>query len=219
MRRTVVLLAAFVGLGLWVGNARLGAEEKKPGKPEPPSPKQPGGGEHKDAHGEKETHEEWVPVPVGPEHKRLHDFVGTWKIEHKMWHMPDSEPFLSTGTFVATLTLDGLAVISEMQTTGPEGTFKGHGLTTWIVAQKKYQGAWLDVYSYNGILLSFGTYDEAAKTWNWQFERTGPGGEKMPPLKSITKVESKDRMSEDVFTIDTDGKEWKTMAMTYTRIK
>jgi hypothetical protein len=218
MKNIWVVLVALVCVSLWVGNASLSAQEKKPDKPAGPGEKQPQPAEPKPGSGEHKEPEEMGPVPVGPEHRRLQDFAGTWKVEHKMWHAPDSPPVLGTGTTVNTVILDGLALANQMEVTSPEGTFKGHGFVTWNVVKQKYQGAWLDVYSYNGIDVSYGTYDEANKTWRWQFEVMGPSGQMMT-MKSVTKVLDNDHMSEEMTTAGPDGKEFKMMEMTYTRTK
>lgn len=207
MKKTVVVLAAVLSLGFGVAAARSGEGEHKPH-----------GQKDKHAHSKHEGHEHMGSVQVGPEHKHLHQFVGTWKVEHKMWFTPDSEPALSTGTEVTTLILDGRAVASQFESTSQGGTFKGYGLTTWNVTKQKYQGCWVDIFSRNGIELSWGTYDEAGKTWTWQMKMMGCDG-KMQPMRGVGKMLGKDHQSMVFYITGPDGKEFKTMEFEYTRIK
>lgn len=191
MRRAVIVLAVVLGVGLWVGLARSG---------------------------EHEGHAHMGPVPMGPEHKRLQEFVGTWNIEHKGWHEPGAEPVVSQGTEVVKPILDNRGIAFEVESKGPEGPFKGFGFMTWNMGEQKYQSVWLDIFSYHGPTTSWGTFDEGTKTWNFEMEFTGPDGGKMP-ARSVCESPSRNEKMMTYYVIGEDGEETKMMEIRYTRAK
>ncbi len=215
MKRTIVMLAAFVSLGLWICAAQSGAQEHEhEGHDESHKAEH----EHDHAHVGQDKPGDMGPIPIGPELKRLEQFVGTWKVEHKMWHTPDAEPQLSHGTEVYKLILDGRALVSEFESAGPEGTFKGHGLTIWNVVKQKYQGVWMDIYSYNGPQISWATCDDEGKNWTWKSQMMGFDG-KMMSMRGTQKILDKDHQHMEFYATGPDGKEFKMMEFKYTRMK
>jgi len=207
MKRTLVGLAVAVSLGLWVASARSGDEEHE----------HEGHEGHAHKHGDHEAGEH-MPVPLSPEHKRLREFVGTWKVEHKMRHAPDSEPVVSHGTEVVKPVLDGRGLSVAYESTGPEGPYKGVGLMTWNMGKQKYQSVWLSIYSYFGPDMSWGTYDEESRTWEWEMAMTGPDGKKIP-ARGVSTSPSKNTKIFTFYTSDEDGEEFEMMEFTYTRAK
>jgi hypothetical protein len=201
MKRVVSVLVACVALGLWIAAAESGDHEHKHGEH----------GHKHGAHGhEHGEHSDMKPVPISPEHRRLHALVGHWNIEHRAWHEPGGEPVVSRGTEVVTAILDGRALLSEVETRGPAGVFNGHGMTTWNMAKQKYQYAWLDLYSYNGIDSGWGTYDAETDTYTWRMETTSPDGH-TTPMRGVHKIVSDDEHVASYFMRDESGGEFKMM--------
>ena len=112
----------------------------------------------------------------------------------------------------------GLCLISDFKgELAPGQAFHGHGTSSWDPAKKKYVGSWTDSMS-NGIAMSEGTYDSAAKTMTGYMEGPDASG-KMARMKSV--VQYKDANSR-VFTMympGPDGNEAPGMRITYTKRK
>lgn len=209
MKRGLIVAAVLVGLMAWMGTPSLLAGE--PGHEH---------GDHTHTHGSGDAPAlgQMGPPPVGPEHQRLLEFVGTWKIEHLLWSQPGAEPLLSTGTEIITPALDGRAIISNVETTGSIGKFKGYGVATWNPAKRKYETHWLDIFSQNGMEVSWGTFDPKTNTWQWTAETMGMDG-RMMKTRAVDTILSKDRRTMEYYVPTPDGKEFKMMAITATRVK
>jgi hypothetical protein len=87
-------------------------------------------------------------------HLDLHDFVGEWKVSQKLWTAPNTQPVINHGITKCSTLLNGLATImaTEMYTSN----FKGVALITHNPKQSRYELAWLDTISDQGILLMEG---------------------------------------------------------------
>jgi hypothetical protein len=84
----------------------------------------------------------------------LHDFVGEWTLSQKVWTDPKGKPTEHRGKSKCTTILDGRATLmtTEMETEN----FKGVALMTYDPKESKFDLAWLDTVSDNGILLMVG---------------------------------------------------------------
>jgi Protein of unknown function (DUF1579) len=91
---------------------------------------------------------------VSPMHTALHDFVGHWNVTQKIWSSPQAEPVTNRGKTECSVLLDGLATMmtTEMSTSD----FKGVALITYNEQQGRYDLAWLDTISDEGITLMGG---------------------------------------------------------------
>lgn len=193
MKKTILTLAAVLGVGLWVGIAQSGDEE----------------------YGE---HPEMKPVELNEHHKVLHRSVGKWKVETKHWEPGQTEPAIGYGTSTCKKILDGRAVWFEVQTTSDQGEFKGFGVTTWNTLKQKYETSWVDIFSVDGLETGEGTWDETTETMtsNWIF--TMHDGTKSP-IRMVEKWESKNSFVLSFFMHITDDEEFKMMENTYTRVR
>jgi Protein of unknown function (DUF1579) len=88
------------------------------------------------------------------QHRALHDFVGKWKMQQKVWMTPDSEPLINRGHSTCTAILDGVAtlMLTEMDNTA----YKGMALMSYNVKQGRYDLAWTDTVSGEGICFMEG---------------------------------------------------------------
>jgi hypothetical protein len=160
-----------------------------------------------------------MPMPKpGPEHMVFKQDEGTWDAVVEMFMGPGAPPMTSKGVETNVLGCGSLCLISDFKgEMAPGQAFHGHGTTTWDGAKKKYVGSWTDSMS-NGLAVSEGTYDAAAKTMTGYMEGPDASG-KMARMKSV--VEYKDANSR-IFTMympGADGKEVPGMRITYTKRK
>ncbi len=209
MRKATLISVVVLSIGWWVGSVYSGDEPKK--QPTPSTPPAT-------AKTEGEKQPEMKPVEVTPQHKVLHHYVGEWKVESKHWESPDGPPTVGYGKRTYRLALNGLALVCEIQLTSDQGDYTGMGITTWNTMTKKYDSVWVDNYCYNGIDRMDGVYDEATKTFTSSAVGTMPDGTKIP-YRIVSKEESNDKIVEQFFMAGPDGKEFRTMEGTYTRVK
>ena len=163
----------------------------------------------------------------GENHKLLEGMVGSWTYAMKMWMTPDpnTPPTESSGTTVSRSLMGGRYFLSEhngkMKMPGPDGKltevdFSGMGIEGYDNVQKKFVSSWIDNMS-TSITRSEGSYDAATKilTYHAEFEM-------MPGMKTkvrqVIKITDKDHHTFEWYE-NQDGKEVRTMEITYTRKK
>jgi Protein of unknown function (DUF1579) len=98
-------------------------------------------------------------VTLTKQHMDLHDFVGEWVLSQKVWTDPKGKPIEHRGKSKCTAILDGRATLmtTEMETE----KFKGVALMTYDQKESKFDLAWLDTVSDNGILMMVGQGNKA----------------------------------------------------------
>jgi hypothetical protein len=191
-------VAVLLGAGLLAATQALSQEGKEPGVP--------------DMDQMMKMYEQFNTM--GPEHARFKEAVGTWNTVTKMWMGP-GEPTVSTGTSEMEVVFGGRYMVEHFKCTMMEKPFEGMALGGFDNFKKKYVSIWLDNMS-TGFMLMEGTYDEATKTTTSYGEYDDPfmGHEKM---KSVLREVSKDKHVFEMYQIGPDGKETKTMEITYSR--
>ncbi|UCF35067.1 MAG: DUF1579 domain-containing protein [Phycisphaerales bacterium] len=191
-------VAVLLGAGLLAATQALSQEGKEPGMP--------------DMDQMMKMYEQFNAM--GPEHARFKEAVGTWNTVTKMWMGP-GEPTISTGTSEMEVIFGGRYMVEHFKCTMMERPFEGMALGGFDKLKKKYVSIWLDNMS-TGFMVMEGTYDEATKTTTSYGEYDDPftGHEKM---KSVLREVSKDKHVFEMYQIGPDGKENKTMEITYSR--
>jgi len=154
----------------------------------------------------------------GPEHKLLLDGVGTWDVESKMWMDPAAPPMLSKGKSVQRAILGGRYVQYDYEGELMGGPFNGFGISGYDRYNKKYISLWMDSWG-TGFYLTEGTCDAEGKvcteTGLWDDYMTG----KTMKVKNVFTHLNKDKFTMEMFMVQADGKETKTMELAYTRQK
>ena len=154
----------------------------------------------------------------GPEHKILLDGVGEWDLESKVWMDPSAPPTVVKGKAVHRAILGGRYVQYDMEGEMLGRPYTGYGITGYDRYNKKYVSLWLDNWG-TGFYMTEGTADAEGKvrteTGSWDDYMTG---QKMN-VKSVYTRLGKDKLTMEMYMIQPDGKEMKTMELTYTRKK
>jgi hypothetical protein len=81
---------------------------------------------------------------------------------------------------------------------------------------KKYFGTWMDNMS-TGMMHSTGTWDAAAKQYNFTSEMPDPMTGKMVKCREVLTMTDNDHHTHQMFAPDKSGKEMKCMEIKYTR--
>lgn len=154
----------------------------------------------------------------GPEHQILLDGVGTWSVDSKMWMDPAAPPMVSKGKSVQRAILGGRYVQYDYEGDAAGMPFTGYGLSGYDRYNKKYVSLWIDTMS-TGFMLTEGTCDAEGKVCTETGEYDDYlTGQKMK-IKNVYTHYGKDKFTMEMFMVQPDGKEMKSMELTYTRVK
>ena len=155
----------------------------------------------------------------GPEHERFKKMEGVWSTETKMWMAPDTEPMISTGSAKFRLILDGRYVEQKFTCDMMGEKFEGIGIDGYDRIKKKCVSIWMDNQS-TAILMSEGTADETGKVTTYYGKMDDPiAGVKDKVVKSVAREIDENKVIYEMYDTTPDGKEFKTMEITYTRDK
>lgn len=161
---------------------------------------------------------EWMKYTVpGEGHQILKDLAGNWKNTTKWWASATAKPEESKGTTSSKLILGGRFLQSDFKSTAMGQAFQGMGLMGYDAFKGEYQSVWIDSMS-TAIMTSVGHYDPKTKV----LSETGTGsdamsGEKNKTFRNEYKFESKNAFTYSMYSKGADGKEFKTLEMTYKR--
>lgn len=153
---------------------------------------------------------------VGEYHKSLDFMVGDWTTTTRMRWEEKGPWEESKGTCKSKWILNGRFVQSEHAGEMMGQPFTGISTTGYNSLTNKFVGTWIDSCC-TGIAYSEGRYDPATKTFTFTLDMDDP-------MKPGTKVKARYTIKatdKDHYTFEwfepVDGKETKTMEITYTR--
>ncbi|MFN0134623.1 MAG: DUF1579 domain-containing protein [Phycisphaerae bacterium] len=228
--------AGAIALGMFFCSGSAMAQDKKPeGKPaDKPAAAKPESKKDAKAGGAQEggtppgmTAEEAKCMELmmtlgqpADEHKAMAaHFVGTWDTESKMFMGP-GEPMTSKGSCKSTAIFDGRYITEEYEGDMMGQPFKGMSLSGYDRINKQYVNTWIDSMS-TGTFNSTGTYDASKKAYTYKGDMCMPtedGKVNKMPIRMVITINSNDKHTFEWFEMK-DGKETKTMEITYTRRK
>jgi Protein of unknown function (DUF1579) len=169
---------------------------------------------------EKAMMEAWMKAATpGEHHKHLAMMEGNWKTASKMWMSPGGAPTESTGACENKMILDGHYLHQDCK--GPsmmEGMpdFNGNGMTGYDNIQKKYVATWVDNMT-TGIMMATGTCEQGGKVHKLSGTYIDPATNKTKNFRWVSTAVSPSKMTFEFFDEGPDGKEFKSMEMTYTK--
>ena len=154
-----------------------------------------------------------LPKP-GPEHQKLHATAGTWDAVLESTG-PDGKPQVSKGVSENRVALGGFWMIDDFHADWNGMKFQGQGVTGFDPLKGKYVGTWIDSMMPHLMVLE-GSYDKAGKVLT--MSGTGIGMDGKPAMHRMTTTHRDvDTMVFEMFVTGADGKEAKSMTITYTR--
>ena len=153
-------------------------------------------------------------------HVALQPMVGNWTAKVRYWMKPGDKAQESTGTSVQTSILGGRFIKQDYKGTMMNGQpFEGMGITGYDNIKGEYQTLWIDNMM-TGFMLGTGAFDAPSKTIKTAGTFSCPmTGEKNMWYRSEWKVEDNDHQTYSSYGKTPDGKEFKNMVITYTRVK
>jgi hypothetical protein len=152
----------------------------------------------------------------GPQHEQLkRQFAGNWDCE--ITHTWGPQPETTTGTEKAEMVLGGRYVQASFDGKMMGQPFQGAGVMGYDILRKKYFSTWMDSMG-TSLMLATGTYDDGTKTYTMTGKMAGPGGVDVP-IREVTRIDSDDKHTFEMYMPGPDGKEAKMMTIVYTRRK
>ena len=152
-------------------------------------------------------------------HKKFEPFVGTFRAEVKMWMMGPDEPMVMAGTMTNTLELGGRYLYQDYKgdrADGPFPHFEGRGFWGYNTVLHTYEGFWIDSAS-TFMMTESGEVDASGKVWTMVGVITNPETGLPMQKKSIITLKDRDHHTMESYLEGPDGKEVKTMEITYRR--
>jgi hypothetical protein len=155
----------------------------------------------------------------GEEHKRLEPMVGKFEFTTRMWMKPGDKPMESKGTIENTWVYGGRFLKRDFKMDHAGKVMEGTGYSGYDNIRGEYQDLWLGSMS-TGLMQSAGKYDAASKTFKFSGTGSCPmTGEKNKLYEGDVKIISNDKYVYTMYDKGPDGKPFKAMEETYTRIK
>ena len=152
---------------------------------------------------------EGMPKP-GPQQAALAKAEGVWDATMEMTGRPPSK-----GRSEQKMVLGGFWL--EDRFTGNFGgmSFEGRGMTGYDPIKGKYVGTWVDSMS-PGVMVTEGTFDEKTRTLTMVGDGYDQTGAKVKH-RMLTIHKDANTVVFEMYMTGADGKEMKTMTITYTR--
>lgn len=149
-------------------------------------------------------------------HEVLKSLAGNWKANVKLLRDPKG-PQEIEGTSKSQMILGGRFLEQTFHATMMGQPFEGRGIWGYNNLTNEYSGLWIDSMS-TGTMISSGRYDSASRTLTEEGLMSCPTlGETKGWYKAVTTWKDANHYTYESFEKGKDGKEFKTMSITYTR--
>lgn len=151
----------------------------------------------------------------GLEHQRIKALEGSWSTTSKMWMGP-GEPKTSNGSSEKKWIHDGRFLQEEFRGEFMGKPFSGMGLLGYDHYKKKYNGIWTDSMATSiWVGLGAGGADGKSVSLIGSFDDVLTGKKKT--VRAVTRIVDQNQHIFEWYEPGPDGKEVKTMEVTYTR--
>ena len=191
----LVLLAATVA-----GGTALGGEQDGPGGMTP----------------EMMAKIEKIGAP-GPHHDHIARLAGDWKVRAKMWMTPDAEVIETEGKARNRMIMGGRFLQSEYEGTMMGEAFTGMGIEGYDNLLEKHIGIWFD--STGTMMMQFsGECAKEGMVTSTVSEYVDPMSGELTTMKGRTTIVTDDEYTYESWNQGPDGKFFKSMEVTYTRM-
>lgn len=147
----------------------------------------------------------------GEEHAKLANRVGTWELEGKMWHEPNSEPEPFTGTSTIKSIMGGRFFIEKVEGSGFMGMpFEGRGVFGYDNLTKTYFTIWFDNMM-TGVSRYEGTASGDGKTIHYVVDVPDPMIGSYKKARATDEMIDKDNSVFTMYDTTADGDEFMAM--------
>lgn len=152
----------------------------------------------------------------GPHHKHLEALAGNWETSTRFWMAPGQGGEATKGTCKRKWILAGRFLTEEFEGEAMGQPFNGFGMFGYDNVSKKFVSTWCDTMT-TGLTTSTGSFDAAGKTFNYAGEYNCPMTGEAKKVREVTRMVSESKHVFEMYDKDPEGKEFKTLEVTYTR--
>lgn len=158
----------------------------------------------------------------GPEHARLAKAVGTWDGAMRMWFDPAGPP--QENACVSTFTSIMGGRYTECRTSGriamgeAVSDFEGRGIYGFNNVSRAYESIWIDNMG-TAVMVATGHASADGRVINWSGKMTDPAVGKAVDFREVETWIDDDTMLLEMYGPGADGKEFKSMEISFTRRK
>ena len=129
---------------------------------------------------------------------------------------PEGEPTLSEGTASGEMLMGGRYLKVNHASAMMNMPMEGMSLEGFDNASKEFTSVWIDNMG-TGIMIARGTYDEDTKTINYKGSFVDPMSGKEMSFRETMKYVDENTRRMEMFMINDDGSEFKSMIVQYTK--
>jgi hypothetical protein len=153
----------------------------------------------------------------GPHHQHYAEMAGAWKATAKMWMKPGAEPMMSEMKAVCEMVMDGKYLVEKIEGTMMGMPFQGMSIAGYDNVKGKHTLVWIDNMG-TGTIYSEGDCSDKCTVETQVYTYKDPMTMKDTKVKMVARKIDANKHILESFTIGEDGKEFKNMEITYTRM-
>jgi hypothetical protein len=157
-------------------------------------------------------------ITPGEHHKHLAQFAGTYTYTSKMWMAPGAPPQESAGKSEAAMILGGRYLQDSVKGEYMGMPFEGMAWTGYDNINQEYKFVWIDNFG-TGVTLATGKCSDAGKTITFEGKAPYPGMPDGMPFKEVLRLVDAKKHVMEWYMPSENGDMFKTMEITYTRVK
>jgi hypothetical protein len=151
---------------------------------------------------------------IGPQYAQLARLAGPWTVQQSMWTAADAAPVIDRGSATYAMVLDGRHLRQELHIASGK-PFEGLGYIGYDDVMGKYYSSWMDS-NFAGVILAYGTYDAASRTYQFAGEMAAKGGAPVT-VRELMRVTDGDHFVYEYYETR-GGKEALAIRLQYTRL-
>ena len=150
-------------------------------------------------------------------HELLKKLEGIWNTHGSFWMDAKGDPVSSDGQSVNAVVLNGRYLEQKFTGTAMGQPYEGRGILGYDNLKKAFTTVWYDNMG-TGLMTVKGTYDEASKTITFEGSMSCPVTEETERwYKEVLTIVDDHNFRYETYMKDKDGKEFKSMEITYAR--
>jgi len=203
VKRTVVTIIALAALAATIAGGVYAQEKAKTGEQPPMSP---------------EEMAAWQKAATpGPHHQHFAEMAGAWKASMKIWMQPGTDPMISETKAVCEVLMDGRYCAERIEGNVMGMPFQGMSIAGYDNVKGKHTMVWIDNMG-TGTIYSEGDCSDDCTVETQFYTYKDPLTMKEMKVKMVSrKIDANKRVLES-YMIGEDGKEFKNMVVTYSRM-
>lgn len=156
-------------------------------------------------------------MALNENHEMLKKLAGNWNTHGTFWMDPKEQPQTSDGKSVAAIVMNGRYLEQKFTGEFMGQPYEGRGIIGYDNMKKKFTSIWFDNMG-TGIMTSQGTYDPTTQSITSEGTMSCPVTEETERwYKDVLTIVNDNNFRYETYMKDKDGKEYKSMEITYAR--